>query len=410
MEQRRRRAMRTRYIGRVLFLALVASLLFAVIAILCVSCNFSKTTEKPEYTLTVTKNGGKYTLSKGIAVKDNVCFVSLADLSDLMGFKIMGDVNVMSAMFPNGDSAAFYVDTEIVALNGVPHSLEAPSYFSGAEGDTYVPLSFLNGTFDGITLTGVKDGQKIAYTLDVTDGFTTAFTAKNTTQPPENLPEHTATPPGSEFVADLSAYEQYMDPEDTDAYIRLINTSHPLGTEYIPDDLVDIADTRKDRAAAQMRECAAKAMEAMFIEMRANGYTDVSVTSAYRSAAYQQQLFDNSVNSFMQSYDYNTAYAKTAAQIAIPGTSEHQSGLCADLHNLPAASQAFESQEVYKWLVAHCADFGFILRYPKDKSDITGIIFEPWHYRFVGRYHARKIMQSGLCLEEYCEQNNIGLS
>ena len=99
--------------------------------------------------------------------------------------------------------------------------------------------------------------------------------------------------------------------------------------------------------------------------------------------------------------DRDTAYAKTAAEIALPGCSEHQSGLCADLHNLPAASQSFESKEAYKWLIAHCADFGFILRYPKDKEDVTEIIFEPWHYRFVGRYHASEMHRLGMCLEEY---------
>ena len=136
--------------------------------------------------------------------------------------------------------------------------------------------------------------------------------------------------------------------------------------------------------------------------------TDVTVTSAYRNYNYQKQLFDNKLSYYRQYYDYDTAYAKTATENAIPGTSEHQSGLCADLHNLPSASQAFESKAAYNWLVTHCADFGFILRYPKDKQDITKIIYEPWHYRFVGRYHAQKIMRSGLSLEEYCAENGIG--
>ena len=90
--------------------------------------------------------------------------------------------------------------------------------------------------------------------------------------------------------------------------------------------------------------------------------------------------------------------------VALPGTSEHQSGLCCDLHNLPSASQAFANTEEYRWLLQNCAKFGFILRYPKDKTDITKIMFEPWHYRYVGRYHAQIIMSEGLCLEEYMAQ------
>jgi hypothetical protein len=90
-----------------------------------------------------------------------------------------------------------------------------------------------------------------------------------------------------------------------------------------------------------------------------------------------------------------------------PGTSEHQSGLCCDMHNLPSAMQSFANTEAYKWLYKHCADFGFILRYPQSKEDITEINFEPWHFRFVGRYHAQKIMESGLSLEEYVESIDL---
>ncbi len=203
------------------------------------------------------------------------------------------------------------------------------------------------------------------------------------------------------FLSDLSAYEQYMSPTDRDAYLILINVDNPLEQSYVPEDLTDLADTRKDgRAVQQMRFCAAKAMEAMFIELRANGYSDVSVTSAYRSYAYQSSLF----NSYIKQYpnlSYEDAYKFVSTFSAIPGTSEHQSGLCADLHNLPSADISFAQKDAAKWLAANCWKFGFILRFPEDKTEITGISFEPWHFRFVGRYHARKIMEGGLCLEEY---------
>ena len=73
------------------------------------------------------------------------------------------------------------------------------------------------------------------------------------------------------------------------------------------------------------------------------------------------------------------------------------------MHNLPGADVSFANQEVYKWLRENAWKFGFILRFPEDKTEITGYSFEPWHYRFVGRYHAQKIHEGGLCLEEYLQ-------
>jgi len=204
------------------------------------------------------------------------------------------------------------------------------------------------------------------------------------------------------FIANLDDYEMYMNPADRDEYLILINTESRLDESYVPADLTDVVDTRKDgRATQQMRLYAEKALEAMFIELRANGFNDVSVTSAYRSYAQQQANFNNRMATYTGKMTKEEAYAKTATIIAIPGTSEHQSGLCADLHNLPSALTAFADEEAGKWLAANCQKFGFILRYPKGKEDVTGIIFEPWHFRYVGRWHATKIMESGLCLEEY---------
>ena len=86
-----------------------------------------------------------------------------------------------------------------------------------------------------------------------------------------------------------------------------------------------------------------------------------------------------------------------------PGASEHQSGLCCDMHNLGAADQAFAKEKVAVWLAENAHKFGFILRYEADKQDITGIHYEPWHFRYVGRYHATKMYEADLCLEEYME-------
>jgi D-alanyl-D-alanine carboxypeptidase len=153
-----------------------------------------------------------------------------------------------------------------------------------------------------------------------------------------------------------------------------------------------------------MRLYAAKALEALYIEMRAAGYKDVSVTSAYRSYSYQNSLFNMYTANEMKadpSLTLAQAQAITATYSARPGTSEHQTGLCCDMHNLSSADVAFAKKAAYTWLKDNAWKFGFILRFPEGKEDITGISFEPWHYRFVGRYHAKAIYDAGLCLEEY---------
>ena len=210
------------------------------------------------------------------------------------------------------------------------------------------------------------------------------------------------------FLNDLSAYEPYMNPADRDAYLILANKQTELGEEYIPENLVDIANTRQDgRATAQMVETAAKALEALYIDMYSAGYTEVSVTSAYRSYADQRNIFDGFLNqNLAEGYDYDTALAMVLSDTAAPGTSEHQTGLCCDMHSSPTADAArteFPVTPAYKWLKENAWKYGFILRYPSDKEEITGYTYESWHYRFVGRYHAAKIHAMGLCLEEYLQ-------
>lgn len=208
-----------------------------------------------------------------------------------------------------------------------------------------------------------------------------------------------------EFTEDLSSYEEFMAPSDRDGYLLLVNKETPLDETFVPEDLTNLVNTRKDgRNTQQMVYTAAMALEALFIEMKAAGYTDVSVTSAYRSFEYQGTLFNNYVNNEMAG-GASREEAEIAANTysARPGTSEHQSGLCCDMHNLGSASQAFKDQEAYLWLLENAWKFGFIIRFPEGKEDVTGYMFEPWHYRFVGRYHAEKIYNYGLCLEEYLE-------
>ena len=151
---------------------------------------------------------------------------------------------------------------------------------------------------------------------------------------------------------------------------------------------------------------AADYIERMIDDAKKDGI-DLLVVSAYRTIEYQQQNFDNSVQDRVdRGMSYDDAYADTLNEVALPGESEHNAGLALDIMCEEYQSMdddGFENTDAFKWLDRHAAEYGFILRYPKGKQDITGIIYEPWHYRFVGLYYANEIKKSGLCLEEYFE-------
>lgn len=194
-------------------------------------------------------------------------------------------------------------------------------------------------------------------------------------------------------------------------YLILVNKDNKLPDDYEPSGLVDIRDTRSDRAAEKMVDVAETALHAFLNEAAFYGYDDITVTSGYRSIAKQSSLFNYYVSQEMaKGKDETSAIAAASVYSAYPGTSEHHTGLCVDMHNLPAASQSFGSSDAAKWLAANAHRFGFILRFPQDKEDITTYMWEPWHFRFVGIHHATAIYEDGLCLEEYIELLDDALS
>ncbi len=237
-------------------------------------------------------------------------------------------------------------------------------------------------------------------TEPVTEAKTEADTEPKTTEPP------VTEAPETMFKTDLSAFEKYMDPADPSEYLILVNPANPMTDHsYKPKDLTKLVKVREGRSSKYMREYAAKAFEAMMKEADANGCKDLSVTSAFRSYSDQESLFQYYVDKFMaKGMSKEEAIAATRVDTAYPGESEHQTGLAVDVHNLSAADQKFADKYEGKWLAENCWKFGFILRYPLGKEDITGYVFEPWHFRFVGRTHAKRIYDLGITLEEYLEK------
>ena len=159
-------------------------------------------------------------------------------------------------------------------------------------------------------------------------------------------------------------------------------------------DLHQVATVAYDDYLEMMRECT-------------NAGHQPVVCSSYRTQEYQQGLFDRKIQRLLDdpanNYSYDEARRVAAMEVAMPGTSEHQLGLALDIidnrnWNLDESQASMPTQQ---WLMENSWRYGWILRYPNEKSEITGIIYEPWHYRYVGREIAAEIHELGLCLEEY---------
>ena len=184
----------------------------------------------------------------------------------------------------------------------------------------------------------------------------------------------------------------------------LVNSKNPLPENY--DNMIETEVVFESWREYKLDVRAADYIERMIADAKEDGI-DLLVVSAYRTISYQQQNFDNSVEDRMnRGMSYDDAYADTLKEVALPGESEHNAGLALDIMCEEYQSMdddGFENTNAFKWLDKHAAEYGFILRYPKGKYDVTGIIYEPWHYRFVGLHFAGEIKKSGLCLEEYYE-------
>lgn len=177
-----------------------------------------------------------------------------------------------------------------------------------------------------------------------------------------------------------------------DWQIRLVNRENPL-----PDDFT--VELENLDASRKFDKRAIEPLKQMICDMRDQGIKNIWAQSTYRSIEYQKGLYEKSINKYLkQGKSQEEAQKLTDEYINRPGTSEHHLGLAVDFNNV---DEGFENTKAYKWLLENASDYGFILRYPKEKENITGIEYEPWHWRYVGPEHAKKMKEQNLCLEEY---------
>lgn len=181
--------------------------------------------------------------------------------------------------------------------------------------------------------------------------------------------------------------------------LTLVNWENPVPADYTIPELVELRNGQSfDRRGYPD-------LQRMMDDCRAAGLSPL-ISSSYRTEEFQTELFENKVAQYTaQGYDRTEAETLAAGWVARPGTSEHQLGLAVDIvdtgyQNLDGTQ---EETAVQEWLMEYCWEYGFILRYPADKTELTGVNYEPWHYRYVGSA-AADIEEQGICLEEYLTQ------
>lgn len=187
--------------------------------------------------------------------------------------------------------------------------------------------------------------------------------------------------------------------EETDWRLLLVNPWNTLPEDFSV-ELVTLAS-----CGLKVDKRIFEDLEEMLVACREAGLRPL-ICSAYRTEAVQTRLYNNKIARLRAAgYGRESAVKEAGRWVAVPNTSEHQTGLALDIvsASYQGLTKRQERTAEQKWLMEHCWEYGFILRYPSEKSEITGIGYEPWHYRYVGRETALAIRDSGLCLEEYLE-------
>ena len=219
----------------------------------------------------------------------------------------------------------------------------------------------------------------------------------------------TESPEGNALVSfsptPLEEEKQYIEVDTRpDSYTVLVNRDYPISKDYVPADLV-VPNVPFSYYGiyekSYMRKRAAGALEELFAAAREDGYI-LKAVSAYRSYERQTQIYNNNVRT--------RGEAVTNKVSAMPGSSEHQTGLAIDVSADSvgcALEEYFGKSAEGKWLKKNCHKFGFIIRYPKNKSKITGYSYEPWHIRYVGPNLAKYLKKNKLTLEEYYKLTTV---
>lgn len=231
------------------------------------------------------------------------------------------------------------------------------------------------------TTNAVSEVETEPQTEPPTEAQTAAPESTTAKAPPVSLPQSADGNPVT------------VSPDGDNWELTLVNLQYRLSEDYKP-----TLQAAVEGSSVQLDARVAPFYAEMYAAAKADGCT-LTPYSGYRTYARQQENFDRKVSYYVsQGFSEADATAKTQTRILPAGASEHNMGFAMDI---VSASADFISTKEFSWLSAHAHEYGFILRYPENKTEITGVMYEPWHWRFVGKEAAAEMQKSGQCLEEY---------
>jgi len=363
-----------------------------------------------------------YTLKVGsdkseASVVNGEIMVNLDKLTDLLDLQKTGNAEKPKYTSKGGDSIQFSngKKTAQITVSGakLPTDMTLSSKITADSNGCFISLDTLSSIFTGITVTLSGETVKIERKtlLGHDDKLEEVKILNKTTEPLSRV---------LILTENMKKYEEYINPTDRDAYLVLANKKNALGSDYVPDDLIDLKELLPELGIktellgssaynTKMNRTAAMAMIAMLLDMRADEYNHIFAQSGYRDYKTQETIFNKYLNEYINDgLSEDEAREKVLEDTALPGTSEHQTGLCMDFidDRYTPLTNPFASDYTIEWLEENAWKYGFILRYPEGDEDITGYAYESWHFRFVGRYHAERISAQGLTLEEYLEKTD----
>ena len=387
-------------------IALIASLVVLAVYV----ADLLSINSKRDYVFTLGKEEVKVKYED--TVINDVVYIDMNMLAKYAEFSVSGSEETMKYISTGENYMKFTDESEYAIINATKIMMPAPAIVG--DGKCLVPYQVVTkAVSDGLTFRSNAKKHKVEITRDTYEQEGVKYNVDITFSPDRFT--IVAAIPSTEGVVfdynkDISDMLQYIDPADNTPFLLLINPENPLEPEHVPDDLKAISS--KYTAIGEeylLVEYAERALNAMMADMTSDLRASAPyVTSAYRSYEYQETVFNWYIRNYMkEGYSREAATAETLKYSAIPGTSEHQSGLCVDFYTTSMTNglnnEDFESTSAFLWLKANAHKYGFIIRYPEGKTDITSYNYESWHYRFVGRTAATEIYLSGLCLEEYLE-------
>ncbi|MBO4422903.1 MAG: D-alanyl-D-alanine carboxypeptidase family protein [Clostridia bacterium] len=336
-------------------------------------------------------------------IRDGVIYVCGNDIVNLCGFTVTGTEEQIKYISPDSgnDTVQFFAGTNKAVINKNEIRLEADAVLEDKK--LYIPMSFFTSYSTGIVCEYTPETEESRAAVKVYKKLLNEYEYKTSGRVPvyepvtfrlkepvviDSIDERVVATDIKEvtYKIDISKYADAINPEKVYGYISVINADHVPEKEIKPGDLVELTapeamEPSPYESTVMLRKIAAEALEAMMLDIR--GEADLKqfrIYSGYHSAATSEE--------------------------EDPMQDESMLGLTVEAYFKPKDA-TYAGSETYKWFVENSYKYGFIIRYPKDKTDVTGVGFRPWTLRYVGRYAASKMREERLCLEEFIEEYDL---